>query len=494
MQGLSARGAVLAATALAVFCLLTMLQGSGDAPHARIVTADASIGAIVVHNTSKGGGGHSAAAASRTAAESSPAPAAVTPQPQSREAAAAQTQPPHGSAAAAAVAGRQEASAAGAEPAGGGSGGGSAGGAIPFNESAHDAGDDGPPLAYLRAKVVGDDCMAHQLRWSYTEVEVKGHMRSVLPPTMHGDHAVDDFVRQLRSELDGRLCRPGEFEAPVVVDVGANIGQGLGTWLALARCPRSCVVAFEGQYATWKVLRSTARDLAKRFRFNISGHGARLLAINKAVGERNARVTFWDNYGEGRVGNRAEIFSQKGGGRVKWTPYNSQHSSLTPLTKYAKAMKVKMVRLDSTLPLMLGHRKLVLLKTDAEGHDLPALRGAKRLFDKGLADIVMFEYNRRLWLKSGNYTLRQARDYLHANGFAVYLLAAKVLGIDPPQDPGHWDSDGREKMIMTGLGLRKGSTVACLLAKSGWLASQSAHDKCTKYLTDPVSEGCGDAK
>jgi FkbM family methyltransferase len=62
-----------------------------------------------------------------------------------------------------------------------------------------------------------------------------------------------------------------------------------------------------------------------------------------------------------------------------------------------------------------GIDRLALLKSDAEGHDMQVLRGARGLLGGGRVDLVQFEYNHR-WVGARAY-LRDAFDYFEPLGY-----------------------------------------------------------------------------
>lgn len=76
--------------------------------------------------------------------------------------------------------------------------------------------------------------------------------------------------------------------------------------------------------------------------------------------------------------------------------------SLTTLDIYCSSMSIKHVH---------------LLKIDAEGHDLAALEGGRRLFAEGRVDIAQFEYNVR-WVDARHY-LRDAFEFAAAVDYRI---------------------------------------------------------------------------
>ncbi len=65
----------------------------------------------------------------------------------------------------------------------------------------------------------------------------------------------------------------------------------------------------------------------------------------------------------------------------------------------------------------MGIDHVHLLKVDAEGHDLDAMQGARRLFAEGRVDVAQFEYNPR-WIDARHY-LRDAFDFAESLGYRL---------------------------------------------------------------------------
>lgn len=81
----------------------------------------------------------------------------------------------------------------------------------------------------------------------------------------------------------------------------------------------------------------------------------------------------------------------------------------------------------------LGIDQIVLMKSDAEGHDMHVLRGARRMLEEQRITAVQFEYNHR-WI-SGRSFLRDAFEYLKPLGYSVGKLTPRGIEWYPNWDP-----------------------------------------------------------
>ena len=77
--------------------------------------------------------------------------------------------------------------------------------------------------------------------------------------------------------------------------------------------------------------------------------------------------------------------------------------------------------------------QIQLLKVDAEGHDLPVLRGARRLLGGGAVAVAQFEYNHR-WVHSRHF-LKDAFDLAGPLGYRIGKLTRRGVEWYPAWDP-----------------------------------------------------------
>jgi FkbM family methyltransferase len=106
-------------------------------------------------------------------------------------------------------------------------------------------------------------------------------------------------------------------------------------------------------------------------------------------------------------------------------PEASQTSSLVAcINRGAAERAVRVVTIDQEMErLSLSH--LDLLKIDAEGYDLHALRGARAALRRHAIGFVQFEYNRP-WMFAGS-TLQAAARLLDVCGYELFLLNGSGL-------------------------------------------------------------------
>ena len=74
-----------------------------------------------------------------------------------------------------------------------------------------------------------------------------------------------------------------------------------------------------------------------------------------------------------------------------------------------------------------------LMKVDAEGHDLPVLRGAKRMLEHKAIDLVQFEYNHR-WIDARVFLL-DAFQLLQGHGYRVGKVTPRGIEVYERRHP-----------------------------------------------------------
>jgi FkbM family methyltransferase len=175
----------------------------------------------------------------------------------------------------------------------------------------------------------------------------------------HENEKVSGEEAALRQMLGAGAAR---LRAPVVLDVGANVGDFSRRVRAAA--PSARVFAFEPHPSIFPQTQAAAG-------------AAGFEAIHAGCGEEPGCLTLYD-YSDSRAG--------------------SQHASLYrgvieglhggPAAKH----EVRIVTVDDFLRER-DIERVLLLKIDTEGHEGSVLRGARRALQEGRIDFVQFEFN-----------------------------------------------------------------------------------------------------
>jgi FkbM family methyltransferase len=222
----------------------------------------------------------------------------------------------------------------------------------------------------------------------------------------------------LRARLDIRNDRDSNGEASLqrwmlnlspsgrkihVVDVGANVGQWAGSMLATARRTGRLadldLHSFEPSSYTFARL-SEALD------------GQRVTLNLAALGDRPGRSTL-------------HVIAPGAATNSLHKPPDAPDDSTTE--------EVVMRTLDEYADsAQLDH--IMLVKIDAEGHDLAVLRGARQLLAKQRISVAQFEYNHR-WVYARTF-LRDAFDLLGPLGYQLGKLTPQGVEFYP-----RWDTD-----------------------------------------------------
>ena len=209
-------------------------------------------------------------------------------------------------------------------------------------------------------------------------------------------------------EHDGEsalLARLATGEPVVVVDVGANVG----TWSAAARrsFPASVIHAFEPSPPTFEQLRA-----------RLGGDPAIVL-------------------------HQAALGSEAGVAELSFDPTHPEVATLTKGASVGAQRFEIAVETGDQFVADAGIERIHLLKVDAEGHDLPVLRGFQDLFARGGVDMVQFEVT--LW----NAIVRTwVRDMLDAigEGWAVGRIFPDHVEFDPYR-PEHEQFQHRQNFL-----------------------------------------------
>jgi FkbM family methyltransferase len=103
-----------------------------------------------------------------------------------------------------------------------------------------------------------------------------------------------------------------------------------------------------------------------------------------------------------KLGPRAHLFnvglsSEAGEASINWCPSNPYLSSMYPSTAHSEASDIRVVPITLATGAgemqRLGLDRIDVLKIDAEGHDLAALRGFSKALQDQRITVVQFEYN-----------------------------------------------------------------------------------------------------
>jgi FkbM family methyltransferase len=188
-----------------------------------------------------------------------------------------------------------------------------------------------------------------------------------------------------------------------VVDIGANVGQWAGAMLAAARRAGRLrdldLHSFEPSSYTFARLSET-----------LDGQGVTL--NQAALGDRPGSSTLY-------------LVAPGAATNSLHQPPDAPDDSATEevltrtLDEYADSAQ-------------LDH--IMMVKIDAEGHDLAVLRGARQLFAKQRISVAQFEYNHR-WVYA-RYFLRDAFDLLGPLGYQLGKLTPQGV-----EFYARWDTD-----------------------------------------------------
>jgi FkbM family methyltransferase len=151
-------------------------------------------------------------------------------------------------------------------------------------------------------------------------------------------------------------------DAPVFIDVGANVGD-YSLWLR-RHYPNSKILAFEPNPKTFARLRQAICD-------------DKTILIDKGLGATEGTLPFFD---------RGDCDGSSAHGSL-------YEEVITGLHKVGSVrVDVRITTLDQVLQEHSINR-VSLLKIDTEGHELAVLRGAEKSLRKGLIDVIQLEFN-----------------------------------------------------------------------------------------------------
>jgi FkbM family methyltransferase len=171
-----------------------------------------------------------------------------------------------------------------------------------------------------------------------------------------------------------------------ILDVGANVG--FMSWQLAKTFPQATVFALEPDPAAFHVLQKT------------HGTNPRIRAFPLAAADRDGELSFVQR----GLSNNSSLLAVDG----------------RPDGDALKTIKIEATTLDRfCTDHGIGH--IDLLKTDTEGADLIALRGAQGLFARGCIDVVMSEV---LFVPTyqGQPTFDEIAGFLKGFGFRIFNI------------------------------------------------------------------------
>jgi FkbM family methyltransferase len=183
--------------------------------------------------------------------------------------------------------------------------------------------------------------------------------------------------------VQGFVLRSNSAAPLTIIDVGAHFGEWSGHLLQQAR-----TVGLQPTLHVFEPSRFTFGRLAEALAGNEGVHLSRL-----GVSSRSGTAVLHKPHED------AGSSSLHQGWPCETAP---EEVSLTTLDEYCADGRIHHVH---------------LLKIDAEGHDLEALEGGRRLFVEGRVDVAQFEYNAR-WVHARRY-LRDAFTFADALGYQL---------------------------------------------------------------------------
>jgi FkbM family methyltransferase len=183
--------------------------------------------------------------------------------------------------------------------------------------------------------------------------------------SLHGLGILNFETEQVSGELDflaGAFATPLGMEVPVVIDVGANVGEFSRAVMKL--CPSAMLFAFEPHPKTFARLASAAAE-------------AKFEAINAGCGEAAGHLTLYDYEGNTSGSQHASVYR---------AVLEDLHGAR------ATSLEIEVVTIDDFLASR-GFTRVRLLKIDTEGHEASVLRGAALAIQNRVFDLIQFEFN-----------------------------------------------------------------------------------------------------
>jgi FkbM family methyltransferase len=206
-----------------------------------------------------------------------------------------------------------------------------------------------------------------------------------------------NFIRSLLAAKDWEKKAFIKYVQPrwVVLEIGANQGYYTSLFQKLVS-PKGMVHAFEPIHSTFKLLQESVSTYPKNYYLHNLGTGAE----NLDSVEFHLPV---NDHGQATM---------------------SPHASNTWQNQEIQKVICKVVRLDDFDPIK-NLQKVNFIKLDAEGAELPSLRGAQKLLEKH-KPILFFEGCKE-WMKSFKYSPRDFDQFLQTSGYRHLQVIGKNL-------------------------------------------------------------------
>jgi FkbM family methyltransferase len=163
------------------------------------------------------------------------------------------------------------------------------------------------------------------------------------------------------------VVRPACAEAPVIFDVGANVGDY--ALLVRSRIPAARIYAFEPAAPVYEQLSR---------RLSSIGNGANCDAFNFGFSDEEKTVDLYSYTVEGEAASVISSIDKR-------LPTQVLHVEVNDTERIV-------VRTLDTFCASHGIDRIDLLKLDVEGHEVAVLRGAKDLLELGAISMIQFEF------------------------------------------------------------------------------------------------------
>lgn len=174
-----------------------------------------------------------------------------------------------------------------------------------------------------------------------------------------------------------------------VIDVGANDG-GYGRFLRKG--------GYQGNILSFEPLQDAHIRLEQAAADDAKWHIAPRMAIGNEDGEIEINV----------AGNSTSS---------SILPMEALHADAAPESKYVSVQRVRICRLDAFSHPILASAKLIFLKVDTQGYEMPVLQGAEQLLSR-VSGLQLEMSLAPLYEKQALY--RQIIDWLSERGFSLW--------------------------------------------------------------------------
>lgn len=199
-------------------------------------------------------------------------------------------------------------------------------------------------------------------RWLFARPAFAWLNRCIISFGLHGLGILNYENEHVSGEAHFLRWLAQHYSAPVVLDIGANVGQYAAQIKSVS--PQAVVYAFEPHPQTFTVLAAEAKR-----------HG--FMALNLGCGDAAGQAQLFD-YAASEAGSvHASLYRD--------VIERIHHSA-------SAAWPVMITTIDRFLQ-EAGLTHVGLLKIDTEGHELAVLQGAQQAITAGQIDIIQFEFN-----------------------------------------------------------------------------------------------------